>query len=72
MANPGTGTHRPRCARGSGGPYGDCQAGRSVASARKPFTRKRPEAHPWLRRSTIGRRVGTNAQFMDIEIHRFQ
>ncbi|GAA0939666.1 hypothetical protein GCM10009574_052830 [Streptomyces asiaticus] len=73
LAGTGTGAHRPRWARGGGGPYGDCQAGRSLASTRKaPFTRKRPEAHLWQRRRTIGRQVGTNAQFMDMEIHRFQ
>ena len=115
LANIGTGAHRPRCARCGGGPYGDCQAGRSVrpepptsrrrttgsgsTSATGPgslscsrfrgsgrtertfirsrtvssaFARRRSDAHVWQRRRTIGRQVGTNAQFLDTELHRFQ
>lgn len=37
-----------------------------------PFARKRPKAHLWQRRRTIGRQVGTTTQFLDTELHRFQ
>ncbi len=44
QATPGTGAHRPRCARRGGGPYGDCQAGRPVRSE-PPTARRRTTGH---------------------------
>ncbi|GLW03109.1 hypothetical protein Slala05_67390 [Streptomyces lavendulae subsp. lavendulae] len=85
FATPGTGAHRPRCARPDDGPYGDCHAGRSLRpgtlrsrnlrcawTRNAPCARKCPEGHPRQRRRTIGRQVGTTTQVLDMEIHRFQ
>lgn len=45
-----------------------------------PSVQKRPEAHLWQRRRTIGRKVGrqvgtqvgTTTQLLDTELHQFQ
>lgn len=37
-----------------------------------PFAPKRPEAHLWQWRRTIGRQVGMATQFLDTEMYRFQ